>query len=124
MTVEQMFRLREELKMEVLRELKKSRTYPVPYTVAHRKCDDYFFSVQLEKQHFGARMICEDAARQAFKERHRVRGSMRPSTYIQTEADAEEYFSLYQEFLSVYQKYLSGSEMSGKEKANERHKGF
>ena len=101
-----------EIRISALeQELVKLRGKPVVYasniySVASQNCKAYFESVKGEGQDYGARMLCEKAARDAFKERHSITGRDVPSRYILTEEDAKEYFELFKEFLSVYQNYM------------------
>lgn len=107
-----------EERIELLEgELAKLRGKPVvyatsAYAVARQNCKAHFEAVKAEGQHYGAEMVCEQAARSAFKERNGIeKGRDVPSHYIKTEDDGREYFELFKAFLEVYQNYLRGNEL-------------
>lgn len=113
MTPEERAEIVEQLRTELLEKFKHN---PLPriqsaYTVAHHNCEAYFIGQQLPAQHYGALMVCENMAWQAFKERHGagIKGNNLPNQYIQTEEDGKEYFELFKAFLTVYQTYLSAA---------------
>lgn len=81
---------------------------PNVYAAARQHCDVHFEKVKLEEQNYGALWNCESIARNAFREKHKVKGArVAPARYIQTEKDSAEYFELFKAFLTVYQDYLT-----------------
>lgn len=109
MTVEQRVELLEQEIVKLQR--KQVGCYRSAYAVASQNCKACFDAVKLEGQHFRAQMACEEAARKAFREKHKVGGmNCPPSRYIDTEEKGAEYVSLFKAFLTVYQQYLQQGE--------------
>lgn len=78
-----------------------------PYGRAAKRCREYYESVKRKDENYAAQSACEEAARKAFKEKHKCTGKRcNISFYMNTQEDADEYFELFQEFLSVYLKYV------------------
>lgn len=100
----------EMLESELARLRGKPVVYASVYGVAAQNIKAYYESEKKDDRHYGAKVACEQIARDAFKDKHGVVGKRNntPTQYIRTEADGEEYFGLFKAFFAVYQNYLYG----------------
>ena len=78
------------------------------YKIADQECDEFFERVKQENQNYSGRLLCKNAAKDAYCERHNLFGKDRktPSRYITSEESAKEFVALFKLFLAIYQGYL------------------